>query len=127
METISITMPQEEKDKLFKILEENNMTVDEAVDGFLRWLIRDTKAALAWIGIDINELKRPRINMITQQDLCEHIEDDDFFLRYGNPVAIQGEDGNILVCMAMEYYEQMTGEKIVCDKETDSNEKNEQL
>ena len=75
METISITMSQEEKDKLFEILEENNMTVDEAVDGFLLWLIRDTKAALAWIGIDMNELKRPRINMITQQELCKHIED----------------------------------------------------
>ena len=50
METICITMPQEEKDKLMQILEENNMTIDEAVDGFLRWLIRDTRAALEWWG-----------------------------------------------------------------------------
>lgn len=52
METICITMPQEEKDKLMQILEENNMTIDEAVDGFLRWLIRDTRAALEWLGIE---------------------------------------------------------------------------
>lgn len=45
METISITMSQEE----------NNMSVDEAVDGFLLWLIRDTKAALAWIREKIHD------------------------------------------------------------------------
>ena len=37
METICITMPQEEKDKLMQILEENNMTIDQAANGFLRW------------------------------------------------------------------------------------------
>ena len=35
-----------------QILEDNNMTIDEAVDGFLRWLIRDTRAALEWAGIE---------------------------------------------------------------------------
>ena len=52
METICITMPQEEKDKLLQILEENNMTLDQAANGFLRWLIRDTRAALEWLGIE---------------------------------------------------------------------------
>ena len=31
----------------------------------------------------------PPINMISQQELCDHIEDEDFLLRYGNPVAIK--------------------------------------
>ena len=52
METICITMSQEEKDKLLQILEENDMTLDQAADGFLRWLIRDTSAALEWLGIE---------------------------------------------------------------------------
>ena len=52
METICITMPQEEKNKLLQIFEENDMTVDQAADGFLRWLIRDTRAALEWLGIE---------------------------------------------------------------------------
>ena len=52
METICITMPQEEKDKLMQILEENNMTIDQAANGFLRWLIRDTRAALEWLEIE---------------------------------------------------------------------------
>ena len=52
METICITMPQEEKDKLMQILEENNMTIDQAANGFLRWLIRDTRATLEWLGIE---------------------------------------------------------------------------
>ena len=54
----------------------------------------------------------PFINMISQQEFCEHIEDDDFLSRYGNPVAIRSEDGSILICMAIEYYERLTGQKI---------------
>lgn len=53
----------------------------------------------------------PYINMITQQELCDHIEDDNFFLRYGNPTAIKADDGTVLLLMAIEYYEKMTGEK----------------
>ena len=51
----------------------------------------------------------PPINMISQQELCDHIEDEDFLLRYGNPVAIKADNGTVLVLMAIEYYERMTG------------------
>ena len=57
-------------------------------------------------------MKLPEINMITQQEFCDHIEDDDFLLRYGNPVAVKGDDGRVLICMAVAYYERMTGERI---------------
>lgn len=57
-------------------------------------------------------MKLPYINMITQQEFCEHIEDDDFLRRYGNPVAVQADDDTLLVCMAIEYYERMTGHSI---------------
>ena len=57
-------------------------------------------------------MKLPEINMVSQQELCDHIEDDDFFLRYGNPVAIQTDDGKTLLLMAIEYYERMIGQKI---------------
>ncbi len=57
-------------------------------------------------------MKLPSINIISQQELCNHIEDDDFFLRYGNPVAIRTDDGKTLLLMAIEYYERMIGEKI---------------
>lgn len=50
--------------------------------------------------------------MITQQEFCGHIEDDDFLLRYGNPVAIKTDEGKILLCMAIEYHERMMGEKV---------------
>ena len=57
-------------------------------------------------------MKLPYINMISQQELCDHIEDDDFLLRYGNPVAIRCDDGSVVLLMAIEYYEMMTGQKI---------------
>lgn len=62
-------------------------------------------------------MKLPNINMITQQELFDHIEDDDFLLRYGNPVAIKGDDGTVLVLMAIEYYERLTGQKIEIKEE----------
>ena len=57
-------------------------------------------------------MELPYINIITQQELCDHIEDDDFLLRYGNPIAIKTDDGSIVLLMAIEYYERMTGEKM---------------
>ena len=54
----------------------------------------------------------PHINMITQEEFCTHIDEDDFMLRYGNPVAVMGNDGRVLICMAIAYYERMTGQKI---------------
>lgn len=57
-------------------------------------------------------MKLPSINSITQQEFIDHIEDDDFLLKYGNPVAVLLEDGRVLTCMAIEYYERMTGEKV---------------
>ena len=112
IETITVTMPQEEANKLFEILKANNLTIDQAVSRFLRWVIHDTAAALKWIGVDICSSKLPRINIISQQEFCTHSSDDDFLRRYGNPVAIRSDDGMMLVCMAVEYYEQMTGDKV---------------
>ena len=57
-------------------------------------------------------MKLPSVNAITQQEFLDHIEDDDFLLKYGNPVAVLVEDGSVLMCMAIEYYERMTGKKI---------------
>ncbi|MEE3450217.1 MAG: hypothetical protein VZR27_05890 [Acutalibacteraceae bacterium] len=74
---------------------------------------------MKWIGVDIRTNKLPRINIISQHEFCAHSSDDDFLRRYGNPVAIRSDDGTVLVCMAVEYYEQVTGDKvkIVDDKE----------
>lgn len=57
-------------------------------------------------------MKLPYINIISQQELCDHIEDDDFLLRYGNPVAIRCDDGSVVLLMAIEYYERITEQKI---------------
>lgn len=62
-------------------------------------------------------MKLPYINIITQQELCDHIEDDDFMLRYGNPVAIKADDGSVLLLMAIEYYERLIGHKMEFEEE----------
>ena len=59
----------------------------------------------------------PHINMISQKELCDHIEDDDFLLRYGNPIAVKSDDGTVLVLMAIEYYERMIGHKVEIKEE----------
>lgn len=42
---------------------------------------------------------------ISQQEFCDHIEDDDFFLVYGNPVVIISDSGTRLLATAFPMWE----------------------
>lgn len=44
---------------------------------------------------------------ITVLELKEHIDEDDFPLRYGNPVVINGDNGKNLVCLSWKLYERL--------------------
>ena len=44
---------------------------------------------------------------ITQQEFCDHIEDEDFFLVYGNPVVIRADSGTKLLAIAFPMYERL--------------------
>lgn len=44
------------------------------------------------------------VNEISQQELIDHIEDDDFFIVYGNPVIVHGDDGRDVVCMSYKLH-----------------------
>lgn len=44
---------------------------------------------------------------ITQQEFCDHIEDDDFFLAYGNPVVIRADSGTKLLAIAFPMWERL--------------------
>ena len=47
------------------------------------------------------------LHKITRQEFCDHIEDDDFFLAYGNPLIINCENGSRLVAIAWPLAERM--------------------
>ncbi len=44
---------------------------------------------------------------ISQAEFCEHLDDDDFFLAYGNPVILKTESGHKLLCMAWPMAERL--------------------
>ena len=46
---------------------------------------------------------------ISAEEFAEHIEEEDFFLRYGNPVRIFSENGHEYLCIAIELYERLFG------------------
>ena len=46
---------------------------------------------------------------ISAEEFAEHIEEEDFFLRYGNPVRIFTENGFEYLCIAIELYERLFG------------------
>ena len=55
---------------------------------------------------------------ISYQEFKDHIEDDDLFLTYGNPVIVNTEDGKKFVCMAWSMYERylrLTGQNEKAD------------
>ena len=43
--------------------------------------------------------------VIPQQEFCDHIDDEDFFLTYGNPVVIKSDSGTKLLAIAFPLYE----------------------
>jgi len=57
METIIIDMSEEEKDKLFDILNRLGLTVDQVTDMFLRWVIENPDEAGRWL----KEIRRNNI------------------------------------------------------------------
>ena len=54
-----------------------------------------------------NDSNVPGLQSISQADFVDHIEDNDFFLAYGNPLIINCEDGNRLVAIAWPLAEKM--------------------
>ena len=56
---------------------------------------------------NMNPAMMMEMNRITVEEFCAHIEEEDFFRRYGNPVFITREGELGLVCMAWEYYKRL--------------------
>lgn len=52
---------------------------------------------------NMNPAMMMEMNRITVEEFRAHIEEEDFFRRYGNPVFITREGKPGLVCMAWEY------------------------
>lgn len=60
---------------------------------------------------------------MTQEEFVEHIEDEDFFRKYGNPVIIRAESGDDCVAMSVQLYDRIAekcgfpGTKELIDRE----------
>ena len=69
METIIIEMSEEEKDKLFNILNHLGLTVDQVTDMFLRWVIDNPDEARRWLKNCTIDNKNPAVAaMLDLQD-----------------------------------------------------------
>lgn len=69
MKTIIIEMPEEEKDKLFDILNRLGLTVNQVTDVFLRWVIDNPDEAGRWLKNCAIENKNPAVTaMLDLQD-----------------------------------------------------------
>ena len=47
-ETICVEMPCEQAAELYRFFSEHRVTLDELVDQFLRWCIREPEAFMEW-------------------------------------------------------------------------------
>ena len=62
-------------------------------------------------------LKLPEISA---EDFGKHMAEDDFLLRYGNPVVIHRDDYRDLLCIAWEYYERLCRQIDALESELDT-------
>lgn len=94
-------LPEEEKRQLERIRisciypVEDGETEEEARNRMLQ------KAHEAYPFLD----SPTTLPVISQQEFCDHIEDDDFFQTYGNPVVIRENSGTKLLATAFPMYE----------------------
>lgn len=94
-------LPEEERRRLEQIRiscvypVEDGETEEEARERMLR------KAHQAFPFLD----SPTTLPVISQQEFCDHIEDDDFFLVYGNPVVIRENSGTKLLATAFPMWE----------------------
>lgn len=68
--------------------------------------------------------------VMSGKEFADHIEEEDFFLKYGNPVLIR-EEGKRYACLAIELYERLSGTDIrkafeACDIANDSKGEKDQ-
>lgn len=56
-------------------------------------------------GMFVDDMCVSDLPVITEQELCDHVEDDDFFEKYGNPVLVQSKNSGKVVFMSFELYE----------------------
>lgn len=60
------------------------------------------------MGMNEHEKSRHmQLQEVSQQEFCDHIEEDDFFLAYGNPLIINCENGFRLLAVAWPLAERM--------------------
>lgn len=137
-ETIYIEMPCEQAAELYRFCSEHRVTLDELVDQFLRWCIREPEAFREWYEKCEKEEpcpmnRTPGMPEITQDELIAHIEDENFLRVYGNPVWVRSRDGtHDCVLMSIEYYERMERQlkkmkeriRALCDADMESEEGN---
>lgn len=131
-ETICVEMPCEQAAELYRFCSEHRVTLDELVDQFLRWCIREPDAFMEWYEKCDKEKLFPMNRELGMPEIA-HIEDENFLRVYGNPVWIRPNDGeHDCVLMSIEYYERMERQlkemkeriRALCDADVESEEEN---
>ena len=100
---------EEYKDQpeLVKVVREYPVMDGESeADAKLRALEQEEKN----IGVLSSKPAAHELPVVSEQELLDHVEDEDFFTQYGNPVLVQSKDGSEVVFMSFELYERMMRE-----------------
>ncbi len=67
----------------------------------LRALREETGRTLGPLSNDVETMMLP---MISEEEFCEHVEDENFYEKYGNPCVIVGKDGRKIVFESFALY-----------------------
>ena len=46
---------------------------------------------------------------LSEKEMAKHVEEEDFFLKYGNPVLVTADNGESVVMMSMALYNRFVG------------------
>lgn len=101
---LQFEVTEEENARLLEIEKETGMTISEMVGWYCDRIIKNPELARKELNAWTREQSLPDwLPMITVEELQDHIEDDNFYRVYGNPVVVMRDNRPDCVVVSIEY------------------------
>ena len=125
---VELEMSIELKEKIESIIAKENLSLEDYLARCLSYytlhsdeLERIQKEYNALSENEKETTNSIRVIRISVEELHEHIEDDDFPVKFGNPVIINCYNGKKLVCITLPLFERMLRQAGQDDKADEIN------
>ena len=95
------------RERLIQEYDLDEATVNWHIEQAQQWVTQTQEQLRTTGGEKMKMDKFMYLPGMTQKEFVEHIEDNDFFRKYGNPVIVRAESGDDCVAMSAQLYDRI--------------------